>query len=89
MAEVRLDAMLREYSAPTRTETDATSVESLLTDLESRYPRLRLRLRDEAGTIRRFVRVFVNGRSIEELAGLTTPLGASDRVEILHSIQGG
>lgn len=89
MAEIRLDAMLREFSAPTRTRTEAADVEALLEDLEGRYPRLRLRLRDETGRVRRFVRVFVNGKAIEELDGVETRLAAADRVEILHSIQGG
>jgi sulfur-carrier protein len=89
MAAVRLDAMLREFSAPTRTDTAAEDVDGVLADLEGRFPRLRLRLRDEAGRVRRFVRVYVNGRPIEELQGTATRLGAADQVEILHSIQGG
>ncbi|HYK92436.1 MAG TPA: MoaD/ThiS family protein [Thermoplasmata archaeon] len=89
MTEIRLDAMLREFSAPTRTETTARDVDALLTDLETRFPRLRLRLRDEAGQLRRFVRVFVNGQPIDELQGFATRLDAHDQVEILHSIQGG
>ena len=89
MAAVRLDAMLREFSAPTRTDTMAEDVDAALADLEARFPRLRLRLRDEAGRVRRFVRVYVNGRSIEELQGTATRLTAADQVEILHSIQGG
>lgn len=89
MAEVRLDAMLREFSAPTRTRASAENVAGVLAELESRFPRLRLRIRDESGRVRRFVRVYVNGRPIEELDGLATRLAPADEIEILHSIQGG
>lgn len=89
MAAVRLDAMLREYGPRSRLTTSAPSVEGLLDELEDTYPRLRFKLRDETGTVRRFVKIFVNGVTISQLAGLGTPLESSDEVDILHSIQGG
>lgn len=89
MASVRLDGMLREYVAQTELASDATSVGKVLDDLEGRFPRLRFRVRDETGSVRKFVNVFVNGEEIKHLAGLGTPVGAADHIEILHSIQGG
>ena len=89
MAEVRLDTMLRQFSAPTRAAVEASDVRGLLEGLEEKFPRLRFRIRDETGAVRRFIRVFVNGQAIDELQGLGTPLGHADQVEILHSIQGG
>ena len=89
MAAVRLDAMLKEFAPKLALTSPATDVQHLLADLEGRFPRLRFRIRDETGAVRRFVKVFVNGESIEQLGGLSTPLGPSDQVDILHSIQGG
>ena len=89
MAEVRLDAMLRAFGATSRLMSEAGTVGGVLDDLEARYPRLRLKIRDETGAVRRFVRIFVNGDAIDGAAGLTTPLAPTDRVEVLHSIQGG
>jgi molybdopterin converting factor small subunit len=89
MAEVELDGMLREFGAGRHLRTEADSVEALLSELETRYPRLRFRIRDETGALRRFVRVFVNGEDIAARGGLGTRLGRDDRVDILHSIQGG
>lgn len=89
MADVRLDAMLKEFAPKLALTSAATDVQNLLADLEGRFPRLRFRIRDETGAVRRFVKVFVNGESIERLGGLATPLGPSDQVDILHSIQGG
>jgi molybdopterin synthase sulfur carrier subunit len=89
MASVELDAMMREFVPRRRLETDAQDVRGLLDELERRYPRLRFRLRDELGAVRKFVRVFVNGEEISALRGLDTPIAPSDRVDVLHSIQGG
>jgi molybdopterin synthase sulfur carrier subunit len=89
MASVRLDAMLREFVPPRRVTMEARTVEALLDRLDSRFPRLKFKLRDESGAVRQFVRVFVNGEEIHQLDGLATRLGRDDTVDILHSIQGG
>jgi len=81
--------MLKEFAPKLKLSTDASTVEGLLDDLETRFPRLRFRLRDELGHVRPFVKVFVNGEEIRDLGGLATPLGATDSIDILHSIQGG
>jgi molybdopterin synthase sulfur carrier subunit len=89
MATVTLDPLLAEFVPKRHLTSDAASVDDLLTDLERRYPALKFRLRDEAGTIRRFVKVFVNGQELRALRGRATPLAKSDSVDVLHSIQGG
>lgn len=89
MAAVRLDSMLREFVPRLTLSSEAGSVRGILSDLEVRFPRLRLRVRDEAGAVRRFVRIFVNGEDIRGLKGLETRVGPDDQVDILHSIQGG
>ncbi len=89
MATVRLDSMLRDFVSRRTVTKDATSVEELLGQLETEFPKLRHRLRDETGVVRRFVKVFVNGEEIGALQGLDTPLKPNDEVDILHSIQGG
>lgn len=89
MAEVHLDSMLSQF-VPRRTiRSTAPTVEALLDELESRYPRLRHRLRDETEILRPFVRVFVNGQEVRARGKRTTRLGPTDQVDILHSIQGG
>lgn len=89
MTAVRLDAMLKEFVPRRKLDVDARNVASLLDSLETEYPRLRFKLRDENGAVRRFVRVFVNGEEIHQLDGLATRLARDDTVDILHSIQGG
>jgi molybdopterin synthase sulfur carrier subunit len=89
VAVVHLDGMLKEFVRVRTVDSPAPSVRQVLVDIEGRYPRLMGKLRDETGKLRRFIRVFVNGADVSGLAGLDTPVGAADRIDILHSIAGG
>ena len=86
--EVHLDRWLAEFGAPREARVSARDLVELIGTLEAQYPRLRGKMRDDTGAMRRFVRVFVNGEPVE---GLDPPLalGPGDRVDILHSIAGG
>jgi molybdopterin synthase sulfur carrier subunit len=89
MLDVRIDAWLREYGPRTHESVEADSVEQLLDALEGRYPRLRFKIRDETGTIRPFVRVFVDGKDVSSDHGVAASLVGARSVAILHSIAGG
>ncbi|MDE1821799.1 MAG: MoaD/ThiS family protein [Euryarchaeota archaeon] len=89
MLEVRLDAWMRELGVRDVERLDASNVKELLDELERRYPRLRLKLRDETGGLRRYVRVFVDGEDAGRGDGTAVPLSGVHTVDILHSIAGG
>jgi sulfur-carrier protein len=89
MAHVHLDAMLREFTSRTALDSQASTVDALLDELERDYPRLRHKLRDETGSLRRYVRIFVDGEDVSRTPGLSTSLSGVRTVDILHSIAGG
>jgi len=89
MLDVHLDSWLREFGPRTRERVDADSVEHLLDRLEERYPRLKFKLRDETGQLRRYVRVFVDGEDVSGTTGVATSLAGVRTIDILHSIAGG
>ena len=89
MLEVHLDSWLREFGPRTHEQVEADSVEHLLDALETRYPRLRFKIRDETGQIRRHVRIFVDGEDVSGTSGVATPLTEAQSVDILHSTSGG
>lgn len=89
MLEVKLDSWLRGFGPRGREELEAGSVAEMLDVLEARYPRLRFKLRDETGRLRRYVRVFVDGEDVSGGAGVATPLAGAHTIDILHSIAGG
>jgi len=87
--EVHFDSWLRQYGPRGPERVDAASLGELLDRLEESYPRLRFKVRDETGTLRRYVRVFVDGEDVSGTTGMKTPLGGARMVDILHSIAGG
>jgi sulfur-carrier protein len=89
MAQVQFDAVFRDL-VPVRTASvPASSLGDLVDRLEARYPALRFRIRDETGEVRRYIRVFVNGTEVPKGSGLSAKLAPDDKVDLLHSIQGG
>lgn len=90
--EVRLPGVLAEHCDGRRTltvEPPPETVKDLLDVLEGQHPRLCRRLRDETGSLRRHVNVFVDGENIRTGAGLATPLGGDAHVQVLPSVAGG
>ena len=70
-------------------QVEAATVLLLIEDLESRYPAIRGRLRDEAGEMRRFVNLYVNGEDVRFREGLGTNLKAGDELSIVPAVAGG
>ncbi|MGI9147008.1 MAG: ubiquitin-like small modifier protein 1 [Chloroflexota bacterium] len=69
--------------------SEAASVVGLIDDLESRYPAMRGRLRDESGALRRFVNLYVNGEDVRFQGGLETKLKPGDELSIVPAVAGG
>ncbi|WP_369252246.1 ubiquitin-like small modifier protein 1 [Geodermatophilus amargosae] len=61
----------------------------LLDALAATHPVLERRIRDEAGQVRRFVNVYVDGDDVRFAAGLATPVPAGAVVQVLPSVAGG
>ncbi len=68
---------------------DGDTLMDCINALEGQYPGLKERLCDEAGELRRFVNVYVNGEDVRFLAGLETSLKAGDEVSIVPAVAGG
>jgi len=68
---------------------DGGTLTSCIESLEQQYPGLKERLCDEAGELRRFVNVYVNGEDVRFLAGMATALKAGDEVSIVPAVAGG
>jgi sulfur-carrier protein len=68
---------------------DAATVATVLLELETRFPAIRGRLRDEDGAVRRFVNLYVNGEDVRFKNGLETALNAGDELSIVPAVAGG
>ena len=86
MTTVHLPAPLRDLVDGSGELTiEADDVRGLVSELESRYPRLAGRVTDERGSLRPHVKIFVNG----EVVSMEDPVGAADQVRIVPAISGG
>jgi molybdopterin synthase sulfur carrier subunit len=87
---VRIPTPLRSATAGTaEVSLDAGSVAAVIAELETRYPDIRGRLRDETGAMRRFVNLYVNGEDVRFQNGLDTSLKAGDELSIGPAVAGG
>lgn len=67
----------------------APTVRAVLEDLEITYPALHCNVRDETGTVRKHLNVFVNADNIRDLDGIDTTLSPGDVVTFLPAVSGG
>jgi molybdopterin synthase sulfur carrier subunit len=61
----------------------------LLDSLAALHPLLARRIRDETGTVRRFVNVYVDGEDARFQGGLATTVRDGTVVQVLPSVAGG
>lgn len=87
---IHLSAALRAYSGGASEITlAASSVRSVLEQLERSHPALYGSVCDERGMVRRHVNLFVNTSNVRDARGLDTPLEPGDVVTILPAVSGG
>jgi MoaD family protein len=88
---VRSFATLREVMDPhVLVDLDeGATLRTLLGALAGRYGELHGRIFAEPDTLRNFVNILKNGRNIEFLAGLDTPLDDGDIVALFPPLAGG
>ena len=61
----------------------------LIDQLDQDFPGLKERLVDEAGDIRYFVNLYLNGEDVRFLQGIETPTESGDEVSIVPAVAGG
>lgn len=90
MAMVYVPAPLRRVTGGQGTVSAAgKNVREVLEALDRQFPGFRRELYDEAGEVRSFINVFVNGVEIRTLQGLNTPVREADEVSIIPAMAGG
>ena len=89
-ARVRIPTPLRRFtSGAEEVSAGGATVAAIVEDLERNHPGLKERICDEAGKVRRFVNIFVNGDDIRFLNNLETTVKDGDEVSIVPAIAGG
>lgn len=90
MARVLLPSALRPYANGARElDIDGPTLGHVLDTLRDRSPALERRLRDERGTLRRYVNFYIDGDECRTLDGVNTPLSATTELMIIPAVAGG
>jgi molybdopterin synthase sulfur carrier subunit len=90
--EVVLPGVLADLAGGTKhlqVEPAGDTLADLLDTLAAVHPALARRIRDEAGAVRRFVNVYVDGDDVRYAGGLGTPVPDGAVVQVLPSVAGG
>ncbi|MBP8950988.1 MAG: MoaD/ThiS family protein [Armatimonadetes bacterium] len=88
-AVIKLPTPLRRHTNHQKSlNTAAGSVKDALDELVTAFPGVQGSLYDESGELKSFVRVFVDGRDIQDLDGLATPLRDGAVLSIVPPVAG-
>ena len=87
---VRIPGPLRRYTDNAdKVQVDAGNLVDVINQLNSLFPGIEARLLDDAGEMRYFVNVYLNGEDVRFLQGLETPINDGDEVSIVPAVAGG
>lgn len=89
MAVIEFTPQLRRFVDTPVVETPARVLRDGLEAAFAINPRLRGYILDDQGHLRANVVVFIDGRRVRDLRGLTDPLGPQSRVHVLQALSGG
>lgn len=90
MSTVFIPAVLRANVGGVKSlEIGGDSIRAVIDALVQRHPALKSQLLTDDGELNRFVNVYVNGQDVRYIAGLDSPVGASDEVRLLPAMAGG
>jgi len=87
---VRLPSQLRTLvGGAGEVPVEASTVREAINAVDVEYPGLAGRVLDDAGSLRRFVNVFVADEDVRFLDGLDTPLTPGQTVSLVPAVAGG
>ena len=70
-------------------EVNASNIREVIDALENDFPGVKERICEEDGSIRRFVKVYVNGEDVRFLSELDTLISENDEISIVPAVAGG
>jgi molybdopterin synthase sulfur carrier subunit len=88
--QIRVPTPLRKFTAGAEAVTaEGATIGALVDDIEQRHPGIKEKICDDAGKVRRFVNIYINGDDIRFLNNLDSPVKDGDEVSIVPAIAGG
>jgi sulfur-carrier protein len=90
VSRVHIPPVLRTQVGGDKTvDVDGESLRAVVDSLAQRHPGLGSQLLNDEGELNRFINVYLNGQDVRYLAGLDTPVAATDEIRLLPAMAGG
>ncbi len=87
---VRIPGPLRRVTnGESQVAVEASNVGESIDSLDAKHPGIKERICDEAGDLRYFVNVYLNGEDVRFLDGLKTEINSGDELSIVPAVAGG
>jgi molybdopterin converting factor small subunit len=87
---VRIPTILRTYTGgESEVSASGATLAEVLDDLDARYAGIKGRILDEAGSLRRFVNVYVGNDDVRFLDNLDTATPDGVQVSVIPAVAGG
>ena len=88
--QVNLPTVLRSHAGGAKTvSVEGSTVGEVLAALGGEYPGISGQVIDSAGSLHKFVNVYLNDDDVRYLSSLDTPVTESDEISILPAVAGG
>jgi sulfur-carrier protein len=87
---VRIPTILRTYTdGRSEVSADGDTLSAVLESVESSHPGISARILDDAGSLRRFVNVYVGNEDVRFTDGLATLTPEGAQVSVVPAVAGG
>jgi molybdopterin converting factor small subunit len=87
---VRIPTILRTYTGgESEVSAEGDTLGAVLDDLDASYSGIKGRILDEAGSLRRFVNVYVGNDDVRFLDELATPTPDGTQISVIPAVAGG
>ena len=70
-------------------EVEATTIQEVLERLETRHPGIHASICDQAGGLKRFINIYLDGEDVRFMDNLATPVKDGAEIAIVPAISGG
>ncbi len=88
--DVRIPTPLRRVTnGQEKASVEGDTLSKVINSLETQFPGIKERLCDEAGDLRHFVNVYINGEDVRFLDGMETSIATGDEISIVPAVAGG
>jgi hypothetical protein len=89
MPQIKFTQHLKRHLAAPPVDVDGATVREALDDAFRRNPQLRGYVLDDQGRLRKHVIVFVDGRQVDDRAGLSDRVGPTSELLVMQALSGG